>query len=91
MNFEIYYIISSSFYIVTIVYTLYRLRKVIEIQHEQDTKKQFDEYVHSEEFRNLLIEAINQSDMNKKLNLIVLALCTHVPELKKSKICEEGL
>lgn len=91
MNFEIYYIISSSFYVVTIVYTLYRLKKVVEIQHEQDTKKQFDKYVHSEEFRNLLIEAINQSDMNKKLNLIVLALCTHVPELKKSKICEEGL
>jgi len=91
MNFEIYYIISSSFYVVTIVYTLYRLKKVVEMHHEQDIKKQFNEYVHSEEFKGLLIEAINQSDMNKKLNLIVLALCTHVPELKKSKICQDGL
>jgi len=91
MSLEVYYLISSSFYVVTIVYTLYRLKKVVETQREQDIKKQFDEYVHSEEFKNLLVEAINQSDMNKKLNLIVLALCTHVPELRKSKLCQEGL
>ena len=91
MSLEVYYLISSSFYVVTIVYTLYRLKKVVETQREQDIRKQFEEYVHSEEFKNLLIEAINQSDMNKKLNLIVLALCTHVQELKKSKLCQEGL
>jgi len=91
MSLEVYYLVSSSFYVVTIVYTLYRLKKVVETQREQDIRKQFEEYVHSEEFKNLLIEAINQSDMNKKLNLIVLALCTHVQELKKSKLCQEGL
>ena len=91
MSLEVYYLISSSFYVVTIIYTLYRLKKVVEMQHEQDIRKQFEEYVHSEEFKNLLVEAINQSDMNKKLNLIVLALCTHVQELKKSKLCQEGL
>jgi len=91
MSLEVYYLISSSFYVVTIVYTLYRLKKVIEMQREQDIRKQFEEYVHSEEFKNLLVEAINQSDMNKKLNLIILALCTHVSELKKSKICQEGV
>jgi|GEM_PF-6699323 len=91
MSLEIYYIISSSFYVVTIMYTLYRLKKVVDMQREQDIRKQFEEYVHSEEFKNLLVEAINQSDMNKKLNLIVLALCTHVQELKKSKLCQEGL
>jgi len=73
------------------MYTLYRLKKVVDMQREQDIRKQFEEYVHSEEFKNLLVEAINQSDMNKKLNLIVLALCTHVQELKKSKLCQEGL
>ena len=91
MDFEIYYIISISFYIASIVYTLYKLKKMVEVQHEQDIRKHFDKYVHSEEFKNLLVEAINQSDVNKKLNLIVLALCTHVPELRKSKICEEGI
>jgi len=91
MDFEFYYIISSSFYVVTIIYTLYRLRKVVEIQHEQDIKKQFNEYIHSEEFKNLLVEAINQSDVNRKLNIIVLALCTNIQDLKKSKICEEGI
>jgi hypothetical protein len=91
MSVEIFYIISSSFYVVTIVYTLYRLKKVIDIQREQDIRKEFNEYVHSEEFKKLLIEAINESDVNKKLNLIVLVLCTHVQELKKSKLCEEGI
>jgi hypothetical protein len=64
---------------------------VIDTQRENDIRKEFDEYVHSEEFKNLLIEAINQSDVDKKLNLIILALCTHVPELKKSKLCQEGI
>jgi hypothetical protein len=91
MGAEIYYIISSSFYVVTIVYTLYRLKKVIETQREKDIRKEFNEYVHSEEFKKLLIEAINESDVNNKLNLIVLVLCTHVPELKKSKLCQEGI
>jgi len=91
MNFEVYYVIASSFYVVTIAYTLYKLKRVIETQREQDIKKQFDEYVHSDEFKKLLVDAINESDVNKKLNLITLALCTHVPELKKSKICQEGL
>ena len=91
MSAEIFYIISSSFYVVTIVYTLYRLKKVIDAQREQDIRRYFDEYVHSEEFKNLLVEAIDQSDTNQKLNIIVLALCTHVPELKKSKLCQEGI
>jgi len=88
---EIFYIISSSFDVVSVVYTLYRLKKVVDTQRENDIRKQFDKYVHSQEFKNLLVEAINESDVNKKLNLIVLALCTHVSELKKSKLCQEGL
>ena len=91
MSLEVYYLVSSSFYVVTIFYTLYRLKKVVDMQREQDIRKQFEEYVRSEEFKNLLIEVINQSDMNKKINLIVLALCTHVPELRKSKLCQEGI
>jgi hypothetical protein len=91
MSLEIFYIISSSFYVVSIFYTLYRLKKVVDTQREQDIKQEFEQYVHSEEFKKLLVEAINESDVNKKLNLIVLALCTHVQELKKSKICQEGL
>ena len=91
MSIEIFYLISTSFYIITIAYTLYRLKRVIDIQREQDIRKEFEEYVHSEEFKNLLIEAINQSDVNKKLNVIILVLCTHVPELKKSKLCQEGI
>jgi len=91
MDFQVYYIVSSSFYVVTIIYTLYRLKRVVEINHENNVKKQFEDYVKSDEFRNLLIQAINQSDVNRKLNIIVLALCTNIPDLRKSKICQEGV
>jgi hypothetical protein len=63
----------------------------MDMQRENDIRKEFEQYVHSEEFKKLLVEAVNESDINKKLNLIVLVLCTHVQELKNSKLCEEGL
>jgi hypothetical protein len=91
MTFEIYYIISSSAYIVTIVYTIYQLRRLSVRDHRENIRREVREYIMSEEFKDVLMEAINQSDMNKKLSIIVLALCTHVPEIKKSKICDEGI
>jgi len=91
MTFELYYIISSSAYIVTIVYTIYQLRRLSVRDHRENIRREVREYIMSEEFKDVLMEAINQSDMNKKLSIIVLALCTHVPEIKKSKICEQGV
>jgi len=91
MDFQVYYIVSSSFYVITIIYTLYKLKRVVEINHENNVKKQFEDYVKSDEFRNLLIQAINQSDVNRRLNIIVLALCTNIQDLRKSKICQEGV
>jgi len=91
MSFELYYVISSSAYIVTIVYTIYQLRRLSIRDHRENIRKEVREYIMSEEFKDVLMEAINQSDMNKKLNIIVLALCTHISEVKKSRICEEGI
>jgi hypothetical protein len=91
MTFELYYIISSSAYIVTIVYTIYQLRRLSVRDHRENIKKEVRNYIMSQEFKEVLMEAINQSDMNRKLNIIVLALCTHISEVKKSKICQEGI
>jgi len=91
MSFEIYYIISSSAYIVTIVYTIYQLRRLSIRDHRENIRREVREYIMSQEFKDVLMEAINQSDMNKKLSIIVLALCTNVAEIKKSKICDEGI
>jgi len=91
MTFELYYIISSSAYIVTIVYTIYQLRRLSVRDHRENIKKEVRNYIMSQEFKEVLMEAINQSDMNKKLSIIVLALCTNISEVKKSKICQEGI
>jgi hypothetical protein len=91
MSFELYYIISSSAYIVTIAYTIYQLRRLSVKDHRENIKREVRDYIMSQEFKDVLMEAINQSDMNKKLSIIVLALCTNVPDIKKSKICEQGI
>ena len=91
MTFVLYYIISSSAYIVTIVYTIYQLRRLSVKDHRENIKKEVRNYIMSQEFKEVLMEAINQSDMNKKLSIIVLALCTNISEVKKSKICQEGI
>ena len=91
MTFELYYIISSSAYIVTIVYTIYQLRRLSIRDHRENIRREVREYIMSQEFKDVLMEAINQSDMNKKLSIIILALCTNVAEIKKSKICDEGI
>ena len=91
MTFVLYYIISSSAYIVTIVYTIYQLRRLSVKDHRENIRREVRDYIMSQEFKDVLMEAINQSDMNKKLSIIVLALCTNVAEIKKSKICEQGI
>jgi hypothetical protein len=91
MSLDIYYIISSSAYIVTIVYTIYQLRRLSIRDHRENIRREVREYIMSQEFKDVLMEAINQSDMNKKLSIIILALCTNVAEIKKSKICDEGI
>jgi len=37
--------------------------------------------------QNTVINALNQSQQMKMLDQIVIVLCTYVPELKKSKLC----
>ena len=73
MSFELYYIISSSAYVVTIVYTIYQLRRLSIRDHRENIKREVRDYIMSQEFKDVLMEAINQSDMNKKLSIIVLA------------------
>ncbi|AAL27752.1 hypothetical protein SIFV0043 [Sulfolobus islandicus filamentous virus] len=88
MLFEIIYIVSSLFYIVSIIYTLMRIKHINTVAKKEEIRKEIIEYMRSDEVTNIIVKALNESDINKKLNAIVLALCTHVQELKKSKLCE---
>lgn len=65
-----------------------RIKRVTTVSKREEIRKEIIEYMRSEEVTNIIIKALNESDMNKKLNAVVLVLCTHVPELKKSKLCE---
>ncbi|ACB37276.1 hypothetical protein AFV9_gp42 [Betalipothrixvirus uzonense] len=88
MLFQIIYMISSLFYIVSIIYTLMRIKHINAVAKKEEIRKEVREYMQSEEMTEIIIKALNESEISKKLNAIVLVLCTHVPELKKSKLCE---
>ncbi|AOS58394.1 conserved lipothrixviral protein [Sulfolobus islandicus filamentous virus 2] len=87
MLFPIIYIISSLFYIVSMIYTIMRIKHITTIAKKEEIRKEIIEYMRSEEVTNIIIRALNESDINKKINAIVLVLCTDVPELKRSKLC----
>jgi len=44
-----------------------------------------DEY--KEEIKQIVKESIDESDLNKQLNKLILILCTNIPELRKSSLC----
>lgn len=45
------------------------------------------QYVESDEFKTQLIRTLNESDMSKKIDKLVLILCTNMRELKNSEMC----
>jgi formyltetrahydrofolate synthetase len=58
---------------------------------ENRITKIVQEVINSDGFENKMkdsvISALNQSQQMKMLDEIVIVLCTYVPELKKSKLC----
>ena len=61
--------------------------------NEDEQKKiivnQIREYIESEEFKEQITNAINNSEVNKKIDKLIIILCTNVPELRRSRICNE--
>jgi len=45
------------------------------------------EYMTSQEFIAMMNNVLNSSDLSMKIDKLILIMCTNVPEIKKSSIC----
>lgn len=45
------------------------------------------DYINSTEFEKKMIEIMNKSEVNQKLDKLILIMCTQISELKKTTIC----
>ena len=79
--------------VITNYYIIVRNKKQIKMYNEDEQKKiivnQIREYIESEEFKEQITNAINNSEVNKKIDKLIIILCTNVPELRRSRICNE--
>jgi ankyrin repeat protein len=79
--------------VITNYYIIARNKKQIKMYNEDEQKKiivnQIREYIESEEFKEQITNAINNSEVNKKIDKLIIILCTNVPELRRSRICNE--
>jgi hypothetical protein len=79
--------------IITNYYIIIRNKRQIKTYNEDEQKKiivnQIREYIESEEFKEQITNAINNSEVNKKIDKLIIILCTNVPELRRSRICNE--
>jgi len=79
--------------IITNYYIIIRNKKQIRMYNEDEQKKiivnQIREYIESEEFKEQITNAINNSEINKKIDKLIIILCTNVPELKHNRLCNE--
>ena len=80
-----FYFVATASYFVTIVYVIYRLERM----REDRIKENLRRYLSEEDIKKVIEEAINESELNQKMNFIILTLCTHIPELRKTKLCGE--
>lgn len=74
-----------------VIWYIYKLNKSRQEDEEKKLNKLVTQLVESEEFqekiKKIIETAINESPQTKLLNQIVIVLCTYVPELKNSKLC----
>jgi len=79
--------------IITNYYIIIHNKRQIKMYSEDEQKKiiinQIREYIESEEFKEQITNAINNSEVNKKIDKLIVILCTNVPELRRSRICNE--
>ncbi|CAJ31656.1 hypothetical protein AFV7_gp36 [Betalipothrixvirus pezzuloense] len=73
------------------IWYIYRLNKSRKEDEDKKLHKLIVQLVESEEFqekiKQIVETAINESPQTKLLNQIILVLCTYIPELKNSKLC----
>lgn len=88
MGYEVIYVVSGIFYVASAIYTIIKIKRIMSITKKEELRKEIVEILKSKEMSDIIINAFNESEVSKKLNTIILLLCTHVPELKQSKLCK---
>lgn len=66
-------------------------KKVEEILHmymENHLREALKKELMDDEFRQFIEDVINQSDINKKLDRLILILCTNDDRIKNTSICQ---
>lgn len=75
-------------YIITFAYYIFSIKKM----KKENDERNFNELVHkiieNETFKNALVEAVNNSDLNKKLDTLITVLCTTDERIRDLKICK---
>jgi hypothetical protein len=84
----------DSVLVVMYLTNTYLILKKISLYNEEDDekriKKMIRDYVISSEFRNMISQAINDTQLTKDFQAMKLTLCTRIEELKNTKICNNG-
>jgi len=82
---------AITFDVVSVLYIFYKVKQIQDQQGEKKVRQivrdelEKDEY--KEEIKQIVKESINESDLNKQVNKLILILCTNIPELRKSSLC----
>jgi hypothetical protein len=87
------YVVDFVLILMYIINTYFVLKKVSSLNREDEEKrirKIVRDYIMSDEFREIIRQAINDSELAKNIEILKLVLCTHINELKNTKICNNG-
>jgi len=83
---------AITFDVISVLYILYKVKQIQDQQGEKKVREivrdelEKDEY--KKEIKQIVKESIDESDLNKQVNRLILILCTNIPELKRSSLCD---
>ncbi len=87
------YVVDFFLVVMYLVNTYFILKKISSFKREDEEKrirKVVRDYIMSDQFREIIREAINESEVAKNTEALKLVLCTHLDELKHTRICNNG-
>ncbi len=87
------YTVDAVLIVMYLVNTYFILKKISSSKKEDEEKRVREivqNYIMSDEFREIVSQAINESELAKNVEILKLVLCTHLDELKHTRICNNG-
>ncbi len=73
--------------------TYFILKKISSINKENEEERIREivrDYIMSDQFREIISQAINDTQLTKDFQIMKLILCTRIDELKNTRICNDG-